>query len=561
MVAVTGLGVLLLVTHQTMAWTSQPSRWLETGFGAVGASTLHVGYILLVPGAVVLLGRPMARGVGYVLRVPGRLAESEFVKAPWRTTGACWVLMIGVSLITFIAVRVNAVFTAVWDFPARLPEVFVWSPEYVEGPVIERVRQLPGVQRVSLTTDVDCEITTPDVSRTAAESMVDRWLRTLSRPVFVAGEPEQLLSFVKVVLTEGNLDEAMAKMRRGGYVVIPPQTARAKNLHVGDRVTITIGDRSADFEIAGVVQSPALDMAVTAFQAETYMQFAAASAILGTRQDLKDKFGLDVVSMFMCDLELAPTAVPPAFPPAEDTDPGRHDLVADYVSQWGEALPEEQDAVEAIVLGMKAGELTAVDVPLRRFARAIQWLQWSPSLRRPPVEQQWSEFRERLLLVRISQEMDRPDAIMGSLGRLKAQVDAHLRRALVLVPFLPSILLAAASIGVANLMMISVYQRTRQIATLRAVGAKRSQIIRLVLGEAVTIGLLGSVAGLALGFHEAHTVNSLTSRLADITLEFIVPYGTIAAAVGLTVAICLLAAVAPARLAARDNVIAALQAT
>ena len=54
-----------------------------------------------------------------------------------------------------------------------------------------------------------------------------------------------------------------------------------------------------------------------------------------------------------------------------------------------------------------------------------------------------------------------------------------------------SIILVVAAIGIGNLMMVSVHMRTRQIAVLRAVGAVKSQIIRLILAEAATLGLLG----------------------------------------------------------------------
>jgi putative ABC transport system permease protein len=44
-----------------------------------------------------------------------------------------------------------------------------------------------------------------------------------------------------------------------------------------------------------------------------------------------------------------------------------------------------------------------------------------------------------------------------------------------------------------------VAQRTRELALLRAIGASRSQVLRLVLGEAVVVDLLGSGLGLGLG--------------------------------------------------------------
>jgi ABC-type lipoprotein release transport system permease subunit len=568
---VAALGVALLVLHQWMVFTPERTRWLHAPFAMAGVGSLHMGYALIVPVLVIWLGRPIARLVGWLLGLPAKLAEEPFTRAPWRSTGACWVLMVGLSLIVYIAVRAEGVL-AIWDFPARLPATFVWSSKYVPGDVIERVRELPGVGASTTCTDVECEIRKAGAAASRSKgSLVERFLRKLTRPVFVAGDPYELPGMIKLVFTAGDPVDAAEKLKRGGYVTIPPQTARNLDLTVGDRVTVTIKGRSADFEVAGVVQSPALDLAVTAFQAESYMQFAAASAILGTQQDLKEKFGLDVVSMFMCDVDL------PAVPPPDDFDPlhlpdfTSDAAVASTVLSWADSLSNERDTLDRIgptlrewLDGASEASLPAdIRAELRRFGKSIRRLAWDSATQRRTREENWDTFRERLVLLKIAQEMDRPDAIMGSLRQLKKEVGSSLKRAIVVITWLPSIVLAAAAIGIGNLMMVSVQLRARQIAVLRAVGAQKSQIIRLVLTEAITLGLLGSVIGVALGLHEAYSVNHIAANLTDIvvTLEFIVPVGTVALSVALTVTVCLLAAIAPDRYAARTNIIAAMQTT
>lgn len=59
--------------------------------------------------------------------------------------------------------------------------------------------------------------------------------------------------------------------------------------------------------------------------------------------------------------------------------------------------------------------------------------------------------------------------------------------------------LLAGGFGVTNTMMMSVGERTREIGTLKAIGASRGQIIRLFMGEAFLIGLIGGMVGVALG--------------------------------------------------------------
>ena len=119
--------------------------------------------------------------------------------------------MVALSLIVYIGIGSEAVL-AVWDFPGRLPEAFVWTRNYAPGATIEQVRRLPGIQDVTTVTDVDCEITTPDaapVSKT--DALMKRFWRKFTRPVFVAAEFEELLEIFKLTLIEGHLPDAKAK--------------------------------------------------------------------------------------------------------------------------------------------------------------------------------------------------------------------------------------------------------------------------------------------------------------------------------------------------------------
>ncbi len=59
--------------------------------------------------------------------------------------------------------------------------------------------------------------------------------------------------------------------------------------------------------------------------------------------------------------------------------------------------------------------------------------------------------------------------------------------------------LLAGGFGVVNTMMMSVSERTREIGTLKAIGAKGSQIMKLFMGEALLIGLIGAAVGVGVG--------------------------------------------------------------
>ena len=80
------------------------------------------------------------------------------------------------------------------------------------------------------------------------------------------------------------------------------------------------------------------------------------------------------------------------------------------------------------------------------------------------------------------------------------------------VPF-GGIALFVGSFVIANTLSITIAQRTRELATLRSLGAMRRQVLRSVLLEALVIGTLASVVGLFCGLGLAKALNSLLNSL------------------------------------------------
>ncbi len=559
------IGMTLIAGHEVLIRTVNPDTVFTSTFVFVGGGSLYLGYIALAPLFVVWLGPVTARVVGAALGLHPRIAAESFARTPWRCTGACWMLTVGVGLIVYHAVEVAAI-RAIWNFPGRLPEAFVWSPRPISGESLDEIRGWPVVKRLTAVADLDCTLETHGAATpTEPRSLIDRFLAKLTRPVFIASDPNALLDMIKVVFVEGTADKARAKLAGGGHVLVPTQTARQHRLRLGDRITVHVRDQSAEFIIAGVIQSPALDLAVTAFQASSYLQFAAAAALLGTREDMKQKFGLEVASMLMIDLHLPESVPHPDFlkdvPPDHDSDA----VIAHAVLEYAERLPEERELFEEIAPALRAWKTAPEDTPrptgleteLQRFGSALKALPYYWK-RQTPV-QNWHRFRERLVLHRIALQLDRPDAMLGSMLRLKNEVDSAIRRATIVLTWIPSILLIAATIGLANLMMVSVQIRAREFAILRAIGALKSQVLCLVLAEAAVMGLFGSVMGIALGMHTAFTDHRLSAIVLGFRPEYIVPVLPIALAVLLTLVICQLAGLPSARYAARENISQAVQ--
>ncbi|MER0482730.1 ABC transporter permease [Streptomyces sp. Edi2] len=116
-----------------------------------------------------------------------------------------------------------------------------------------------------------------------------------------------------------------------------------------------------------------------------------------------------------------------------------------------------------------------------------------------------------------------------------------------------------AVVGVVNTLAMSVFERTREIGMLRAIGLARSGIKQMVRLESVVIALFGAGLGIAVGVFCSWAAGNLVSQGLP-TYELLLPWGRLALFVLIAVAVGILAALWPARRAARLNMLEAIGA-
>ncbi|NUT31587.1 MAG: FtsX-like permease family protein [Hamadaea sp.] len=113
-----------------------------------------------------------------------------------------------------------------------------------------------------------------------------------------------------------------------------------------------------------------------------------------------------------------------------------------------------------------------------------------------------------------------------------------------------------ALFGIANTLSLSVIERTRESATLRALGLTRGQLRGMLLAEALLMGVVGALVGIVFGLVYAPLV--LEAAFRDIGPTIVTPWAWLAGLVLLAAAASCLAAVLPARRAARGDIVAAM---
>ncbi|MCL2549953.1 MAG: ABC transporter permease [Methanimicrococcus sp.] len=113
--------------------------------------------------------------------------------------------------------------------------------------------------------------------------------------------------------------------------------------------------------------------------------------------------------------------------------------------------------------------------------------------------------------------------------------------------------LIVGSVGIMNIMIVTVTERTKEIGTLKALGYTSVDVLVLFLVESVVISLVGGAAGTILGL----TVSYIGASFLGITMAL--SYGAIAAAIVISIAIGIVAGVYPAKRAADMNPVDALR--
>lgn len=108
--------------------------------------------------------------------------------------------------------------------------------------------------------------------------------------------------------------------------------------------------------------------------------------------------------------------------------------------------------------------------------------------------------------------------------------------------------------GIVNTLVLTVFERTREIGMLRAIGMTRRQIRRMIRHESVITALIGGVLGIVLGI----VLGALLVARVDF-IDFTLPVGSLVAFTIATIVVGIVAAIFPARRAARLNPLEALQ--
>jgi putative ABC transport system permease protein len=407
---------------------------------------LGIGVLLLFIGVAMLSSRlvvPLAKVVGIPARriggAAGKLAEGNAQRNPGRTAATAAALMIGIALVTFVAVLAHGLRVSNSDAIERQiqADLIVTSEDgYSEFPaaVGDAVEDTREAETVSNVRQDIAEIDGNAGNLTGLDARIDdvydfRWVQ--------------------------GSDELLTSLGDDG-AVLPDNVAEDNDLAVGDTIPVRSTDNTTkDFVVRGIYDGSPF-----------YPLLGSASVSQAAFDDLYDR------------------------------PRNRFTLMN---------VPGEPEAA-------KAGVERAVEgFPDTRIQTRQDWID---------------------------------------------KEDREIQRFLLLLYVLLALSVIISLFGMVNTLVLSVFERTRELGMLRAVGMTRRQVRRMVRHESVITALIGAALGLPLGIFLALLV---TRALSQYDLQFALPTVSLIVFVVVSIIAGLLAAVLPARRAARLNVLRALQ--
>jgi putative ABC transport system permease protein len=146
---------------------------------------------------------------------------------------------------------------------------------------------------------------------------------------------------------------------------------------------------------------------------------------------------------------------------------------------------------------------------------------------------------------------------VGDRSSLVDQFNSFIDIALAIVSVLLGLAIVIALLGILNTLLLSIYERTRELGMLRAVGMSRTGITRMIGTESVVMAVFGCVLGIVVGVGLGV---ALSAALVDVDFlsTIAVPWLNLAAFVLVALVAGVLAGLWPAWRAARLNVLAAI---
>lgn len=267
------LAALALIALQLILMLPGDDQTRFWAYVTVGVPSLFIGCFLLAVPLLLVVTVVLARPLSWILRLPRDLLRGSMLATPFRHGLTAGALMVGMAiLVDTWACGISMLED--WIDEIRFADGFAFRPPPGITPEQQRaIAELPFVKAV-------CPIGYLQVT------VVDRQVFGVeglspANVICVGFDPERFFSMNAVDWPQGDPEYAIERLKAGDGLVVAERFLTAKNIGVGDRLTLGLGRVQKELEVVGVVSSAGLDIATQLFGIQTaYTEFAISCVFM-----------------------------------------------------------------------------------------------------------------------------------------------------------------------------------------------------------------------------------------------------------------------------------------
>jgi putative ABC transport system permease protein len=487
----------------------------------IGLPCLLIGALLFAPLLVRVVELTGNLIVPHLLRLPTALLKQQLTESPWRSAATGVAMMIGMMMLITMNAQGRSALEA-WKLPTRFPDVFIipdasYGAMSIKPQEIQTIRELPQVEPGQV---MPISVTAPTLGAQifdiAGTAMPDKTL-------FIGIDPTLAFDMMELDFRDGDEATARRMLIRGQAMTLDDGTVLHGTIEQQDTQSITL------LPIAG----PARVVARDDIRSQESGRYLVVTDEFRKLRGYKtgDSFSLESGLLIRSNTEFVIVGV--VWSPGLDVMLNSFDLPARVKEQTAATVFGSLEDAQG-VFGVRDAFLIAARLKLG-------------------VERQDLVDQMRIAL-------GREGLNVADVRQVKHDIESMFKNLLFFASTVAWLAMGVATLGVGNAIVAGIRTRQWRLGVLRAVGLTRSELLRLLLGEAVLLAIVGIVLGTGFGLLLAMNARHLYSLALGFDPPAVIPWDMIGLASAVVILLSLLATIVPAASTARREPLALLQA-
>lgn len=261
----------------------------------IGIPGIMLGFFLLSPLFVWMVERIVGPILATILNVRFSLLKQQVSASIWRAAGTSSALMVGLAILVVMQTQGRTMLGG-WQLPTQFPDVFITAGlTGLGGKEQAELKKVEGIKEVMPIAIAAPGFGTGSLAIAKAAIIPDATM-------FFGVDPDLAFTMMHLDFREGTPEEASRMLKLGNHIVITEEFRQLKNLHVGDKLSLSTKTGPKDFTIAGVVWSPGIDVMVSMFDLDEQFERRTAFSVFGSVDDAAKEFGAERPWLFAANI-------------------------------------------------------------------------------------------------------------------------------------------------------------------------------------------------------------------------------------------------------------------